>query len=148
MKKILIFVLMRYLILVFLSACSFMDEPHYEVNPELKPYVDSFFADAKKNGLTISPPNLIVRLEQIGDICGVSKGYELPIVSIDIDFFEGCKMENREDYIILAVYHELGHALLGLEHTKKLGIMGENMPFDEFGANKESMIKNMFLFGI
>jgi len=126
-----------------ISSCSFIDEPHYYVQPELAPYVHEFHNQAKARSLNFKGHNLTVRIGDIRDHCdcpAITFYREIPEVVIDTKYYnewQQAKTANPEraqyfDRMIeIAVFHELGHALLHLDHAP--GIMSDKaIPYHQY----------------
>jgi hypothetical protein len=115
------------LFLITLSSC-FVDDVHFSVTPELMPFFETFQAEAIKHSRPL-PESLIIKIDQIGDIAGHAYEREgIHYVVIDSDFYTLYSSNpNRAEYnyfiIELAVFHELGHTALNLDHHNKDGIM-------------------------
>jgi hypothetical protein len=116
---------------VALFACESSDPTiSYNVTPELSVYVDTFFAEAEKRGIILSKENLVVQLipqKDMPDYQGLStKEGDQRIIKIQKELYEyysgeGCASYYDEKYgpnrLEILMFHELGHTILGREHT-------------------------------
>jgi hypothetical protein len=112
------------------------------VDPELRPLLDGFLADAAAHGVAVGMPDRL-RLELIGAETAPLLGEagtcsrrsirrELSGVQIDIRIVRLTRaLKARPMALKLAVYHELGHCLLGLSHAaarSEASIMSPRFP--------------------
>lgn len=111
-----------YLLLPVLLSCWSEEPPKivYEVQDEFKPYVTAFLAEAEKRGHTLTIDNLILKY---GDTmsstacgrCNTVSGTAQKIITINVN---PCWV-NSEGLESL-VFHELGHCILGRQHTSDM----------------------------
>lgn len=132
MKSLVIF------LALFLSGCGFIDESHYEVDPNLVYYTERFFSEAADRGMNIKPSNLIVRLgncvEEDG-VIGITKFKAITTVIIDKKFFESRKTIDSL-MIETVVFHELGHAIMHREHCDWVSLMNPNKYISDYRLNE------------
>lgn len=115
---------MKYIILISLILFS-CESYNYSVQPELKPYVDSFYQEAEKRGVKVQKDNLIIRISNdtkgnLGLTKYSSNGPQVTsqiYVNIKEDYFN----KNSVQCIESVVFHELGHALLLRSHCDCTG---------------------------
>lgn len=103
-------------------CCDFLD-PGYEIDPRLQPYVDNFYQEAAQRGVSLRDDDLKVSLASISQF---GRTYFDKVIKINAKVFDsytesGQKYSEEVEFII---FHELGHALLHLEHTE--GIMAKS----------------------
>lgn len=148
-------------ILLLISGCSFIDEPHYEVDSRLQPFVDQFFIEAELRGIFCKPENLIVRIKPLQDnYAGLTVHNTIKTVYIDESYYNdqirmSIEAPDRAQYFLRAIeetiFHELGHAVLGLGHIEKGGIMGVYSKsvhkYCDDDAVRDSMINDLFYEG-
>lgn len=132
-------VMKNLIVLAFLiSSCSMIEEPEYSVDPQLKQYVDNFYSEMESRDIYKSRWNLVVRF---GDKSHSFKKGRQRIVEINREQFQRFI---EEDYVIYGdVYHELGHALLDLEHKKEVSLM--NYTYTHTSYLKVTCTKELFL---
>lgn len=112
------------------------ERPSKNIDPSLAPFLQLFLDDAAKHGVTGVDENSLVRLtfdEGEGDIRGslgfcVSPDFsagrdwvEIGVMPLEARFKKSSiESLTREEYLSLAqtIYHELGHCLLFLDHSK------------------------------
>ena len=113
---------------VFVQGCSNEDvTPEKRINREYKKYIDRFWLEASRRGVSIDTTNLeIVTVENlsndVGDFCGLGlfnfNGSGINRVEVVQNSF--CWEERtdlqRENFI----FHELGHAVLGRFHLEDI----------------------------
>jgi hypothetical protein len=109
--------------LLFFTSCTFIDEPKYDVDQRLIPYIEEFYKDANNNGCDCRPVSLIAEIVPLDGVNGESYRIPgvntIPHIAIDEDYFN-----NAEYYEVKrTIYHELGHALFNLKHTNNGSIM-------------------------
>jgi len=84
--------------------------------PGLEKYVDRFFAEAKKRGLSLNENDLEVVFQDVRGFCGY--GYpnyqNTNLRRVEID--PGCWKDQRENWKEALMFHELGHAVLRRIH--------------------------------
>lgn len=121
---------MKYLIIaiIFCSCSDFLDQDHFEVDPNLQYYTERFFTEATQRGLSVKPNNLIVKLgncQEEDGVIGITKYHSITTVIIDKDFFESRKFIDTL-MIETVVFHELGHAIFHRDHCDSYSLMNPN----------------------
>lgn len=116
------------IIAILLTGCfpAIEDVINPKVDPELKPYLESFFREAELRGVIIKNPNVSLRF---GNPPGNARTY-LPTRTITIDRTSD-KYKYRTEELL---FHEFGHLFLGREH--------DNSRFGEYGYAKTIMCTN------
>lgn len=108
--------------LLFAAACTEFDvHPEYRVETPLRPYADQFFKEAAARGVHLKKENLVVilrdRLINEEGTFGLSfKEGSQRVVFIDRDYFNTYENSEYPERIEFMVFHEFGHAILGLPH--------------------------------
>lgn len=114
-------------------GCSLIDQPEYQIQPELQPFVDDFYQEAAKRGFKFGRDNLIVQIksgirERHNGLAITSKdtgpGDKQIRIFIDADYY----YNNPFECIEQTMYHEFGHALLNRGHTNTYSIMNSGVP--------------------
>jgi hypothetical protein len=116
--------LLFYLLVLFsiLYMYLYLRTPY--VSPVLRPYVKAYLQDMKANGVDVSDygrlpyVRLVPSSEQIcgtDQAVGCSEGGRVRIM----EYLPNDKFTEEQYYRVL-VYHELGHALLGMPHTDEV----------------------------
>lgn len=110
MMRILIFSLS-----ILLSSCfsTIMDDDYGSIEPELKPFVDSFVKEAKLRGIVIDTWNLKIRFNELSNEAGLTL-YSTTQILIDSSSYE--YSANPEALI----FHELGHLYLKRDHDNQM----------------------------
>lgn len=115
---------MKYI--TFLSLILFSCESYdYRVQTELQPYVNKFYEEAQKRGITLQRDNLIMTISEdtkgaLGLTKFASNGSSVTsqiYVNINATFFN----TKSEQCVESVVFHELGHALLLRKHCDCYG---------------------------
>lgn len=122
----------KYIILLLLlSSCELFNPTDYEVQEELKPYVDSFYQDGSNLGYQLPQDNLIIKLQKgLRESCqcygrttweeGDWSANPQVRTYIDEDYFYKVDSANKA----FTIYHELGHGVLKRKaHTNRTSIM-------------------------
>lgn len=104
-------------VLLFLFVTCKKEEQNVLIEPEFQEYVERFFAESKERGFDLKENNLEVVFRELEDFCGLGykkyKNTNLRRVEINPVCWErGAK--NYKEYLM---FHELGHAVLGRNHT-------------------------------
>ena len=126
------------LTLIVFSACSKTIKV-YEIDPQLKPYYDSFIAYGKINNQDFSKTdNVIIQFETLQSSistmvgsCSRLSGFDqknplyseyldVPVIRIDPTFFKNASEKARLNLI----FHELGHCFLNRSHDETMTIYG------------------------
>lgn len=121
--------ILLFAFLVVVSACS-EDEPtplKYEVDAEIKPYVERFFELALERGLELDESNLIAELQENLNseggqpVCGTSEGplnnSSQHLMRIDPQCLAWTFDDSSREIL---VFHELGHLFLLREHKDEI----------------------------
>ncbi len=142
------------LILLFLSSCN--DKYDYYVQPELQYYINSFYAEAAKRGISVERENLILRIENglryidsaitkdrpYAALSGTSRKGQVTI-RIDKQYFETADTLCIER----TVFHELGHTYFCLRHQfigKSVMNISKYYCYDYNLELRDSMITELF----
>lgn len=113
-------------ILLFFS-CELIDQNHFEVEAELRPFVANFYNEAYKRGRHIQHDNLMIYFSPLSGLAGESMNFTtIPTIHIDPTFFNKYSKENKLAYIEYVVFHEMGHAMLNRDHIDAYTIMTSN----------------------
>lgn len=126
---------MRFIVLIFLVGCSFIDEPFLSVDSRLKVTVDQFIMEANQRNFDGQLINLSIRIGKIEDtgVCVYHRGYTE--ITINESFFtNGMPDSLALQYI---VFHELGH-YFGRDHNATYSIMNPNKYAGEYRNNYQS----------
>lgn len=146
--------MLKYLI-VFLLLFGCVDSLVSErfVDPRLEPYVESFYREAHARGLD-PHRNVAVKFGRLDNLLGVAKyRWGIHTVYIDIEEYRRYQEELYETPEIFhlgyedLMFHELGHAVLGLEHCNCDGIMHPYASIFTYAYNpalREDMIDELF----
>lgn len=125
------------IILFALCSCTDFDQTlSYQVDPKLAPFVDSFYAEAQKRGITLYKDNLIVRFTDNCPGCNGRSTVEgdQRVVVINRWSYDGYITDSAA--IEFLVFHELGHALLYRPHNDPaLSIMAADAPLRIYKGN-------------
>lgn len=104
---------MKYLTFVLLFSCSsLMDEYHFEITPQAKPFVDKFYS--YHNAL---PKNLIVQFTPLlmtDKVLGKTFYGNINTIKLDTSLLTSMKYDPL--FFETVLYHEIGHAVLNREH--------------------------------
>lgn len=98
-------------LLLFLSACSSMDDDYRRIDTGLRPFLKEFIKEAELRGVQIDTSNL--KLTFSGHISGGAQGrtwYDTHSIMID------STSSDWGDASTTLVFHELGHLYLRREH--------------------------------
>jgi hypothetical protein len=110
-----------------LTSCDLIDQNHFEVEKQLRPYVDSFYAESNKRGRHIQHENLMISFSPLNGLAGESMDFTtIPTIHIDPTFFNKYSKANAFSYIEYIIFHEMGHALLHRDHKDAYTIMTSN----------------------
>lgn len=118
------------LIMTFIVGCGpgFVPAKHYEVDPQLQPYVDIFIQEAATRGKHYTIDNLLMFFTDdynVTQILGSCEYSITPIVRINRQFFANASAANKEQ----VAFHELGHCILNREHdTRTIIYAGVTIP--------------------
>lgn len=96
-----------------LSSCAFDQTIEYRIEPALQVHVDNFFNEAQARGVDISHENLIVEFGITGYTGLTHKRGHQRVITIDHSI-----TSESDPKIELVIFHEMGHALLGLGHIE------------------------------
>lgn len=131
MKKII------FLIILVSFSCKEYS-PVYNVDPELKPFVDSFFHEGEIRGVFLPNDNLIMIFSSDSLINGMpyngytkyETGYNAdPQIRSYINFAYFKANNNPYSRLCLesTIFHELGHGILKRQHTNTSSIMNTSI---------------------
>lgn len=137
---------MKRFVLFFLASCSFVDEPHYYVDPRLEWVVDSFYQEGVNRGVFVRRYGLVVTIENIDTPGRFEYGRQVSKIIINQVFFEhGYPDSLALQYI---VFHEFGH-FIGRNHNTKFSIMNPNTYAAQFrndAVARSKLMDELFLF--
>jgi Zn-dependent peptidase ImmA (M78 family) len=113
-----------------LSSCFYsgMDDDVSRIDPQLKPYFDSFIAECKARGIAVYPncPKIV-----FGQLSGSGMTYHNTETIVINPSSDAWSMQPEQ-----LVFHELGHLYLHRDHMNKVddmnepvSIMSEQLPF-------------------
>lgn len=111
---------MKYLLPLLFLCVSCLPEKEYDIEPELQPIVDYFFAEGRARMIFLRRDNLIVKWADLRQGVGGDSGKDglqrQRVVRINRLY---------KDRAILShiVFHELGHACLFRKHVNYQSIM-------------------------
>jgi len=167
MKKI----IMSILTAVIFSSCAVMtDEAHYEVSPELRVFVDRFYAEAESRGIYFDRDSVSIELRdnlQKTDLAyGVTygRGSAYHLIFIDrqfalqqlnefsaVDYLGDVVYDSAAFYTLeYVVFHECGHSFLNRGHVGDghFSIMtGDGSyigNFESIDADRQKLINELF----
>jgi hypothetical protein len=128
MKKTVLQVVFVLFILSTLPSCSEENNMVSEgfIDPELSPLLELFEAEASFRGQTVRVADYLARAEivsmedHLAGQCNFSEA-QPNIMIINRSFWENAEMPERE----YAVFHELGHCVLGRWHLDSLNENGD-----------------------
>ncbi|MBV6645808.1 MAG: hypothetical protein KI790_10185 [Cyclobacteriaceae bacterium] len=116
------------LVAVIFFTCKSENEPTREgyIPDQIQPYADTFIAEAKKRGVTVSLDNLIVEFEEgielngqqnLTGLCRNSTSLNTPVIILDttLGWWQSGELAREE-----VIFHELGHCILGRPHEDRL----------------------------
>lgn len=135
--------------LLALLACS--EPSEFMIQPQLRPYYDSFKKEASQRGVVITDENLIMTIE--AGILAKYGGNGVARITADQVYIhiDQAWYDKRGDLIEMTVFHELGHAKLGRKHSAGWSLMnpqvsgGAGWPICAGGAVcKEGIINELF----
>jgi hypothetical protein len=137
-----------------LASCS-DDDTQFTVTPELKPVIDSFFAEAAARGKDLPKVNLIAQLGQVQAVIDVSKDGDQWVLTLDQDFYNYYTAGQLEAII----FHELGKIVLKREiilvepnpnianirhNPEPISIMNPYYKFGEYGSKRVELLDELF----
>lgn len=133
---------------LFLVSCSFNDEVHQFISPDLEVYVNSYKQYALDRGVDhrINWYDISIIVDEAEDygrprnsmgVGGLWNGRR--IVVVDEDYFETVS----DDLLELIVIHELGHALWNYKHGDNF-IMRKSPDEQEYVRNKDKYLNEFF----
>lgn len=111
----------RILLVFLLTSCTeFLDDNHFDIDPELEYYVEKFYKEGEARGVKIQRLNLLAA-KSYAIKAGESIPGGIPYIRIS-----GHLIDSRDTMKIeYVVFHELGHALLYRDHEDN-SIMSTN----------------------
>jgi len=110
---------MRYLFIILLCSCSFIDDLNGRIDPLLAPHFNAFLSEAAKRNINIDVSELTLVLSDINDL----GEYDNETKTIIISEYAFYKFDSLA--IQYVVFHELGH-FIGRDHNKNYSIMNPN----------------------
>ena len=118
------------LILAALGACQDENEVRYSVDPQLQPYVDTFYNEAAERGVVI-PKNLVAELNEV--VQGISTA-EIDngqyYLHFNATMFDGFKAAGVESQIEANIYGKLAEVFRKKSFMTKVATDKESY-FDE-----------------
>jgi Zn-dependent peptidase ImmA (M78 family) len=120
MKKILFIIIPACLL--FSSCTDFVDQRHFYVAPELKIFVNKFYAEATKRHLNLSHEMTMILTDDLNTVFTAVYGltlYDLKEIKIDRRFtLKSLAQINSIDSLTIEfiVFHEMGHLILHRDH--------------------------------
>jgi len=123
-------------ILFIAASCTFIDDPHFEVDVRLKISVDEFYRQAEIRGVNVSR-ELIVRVGDINSVGLFKPRKGLPVIIISRSFVESSTDSLALQYI---VFHEMGH-FMGRDHNTDFSIMNPNKYAGEYRSDFEKRVQ-------
>ncbi len=94
------------LILLILSSCSFIDDTHFEIDEQVRPFVKNI----RNQNLQIIFSNVI----QERKVLAVTVWGEITRIELDYSLQE--KIKSDPLFFETVLYHEIGHAVYGRDH--------------------------------
>lgn len=130
----------KLIIIILCTACSCSLEPEkFEVDPELKYFVDHFYAIAASQNKLIQHKRLIVRWGDViknEGVVGITYYKSNPVVEIDHSIRERILTDTL--FVETVVFHELGHALCGRKHCSNCySLMNPNKYVQDYRQDAE-----------
>jgi predicted Zn-dependent protease len=147
-------------LVVVLFACESSDPTaKYSIEPGLEVHVNTFFQEASARGIVLPQENLVVRLRpqsEFNDQGRFTTEGNQRIITIQTELYQyytsdGCKNYYDNSYcynrLEILMFHELGHALLGREHTDGESYMSTEfitpvIPYEE--EQRTALINELF----
>lgn len=128
------------LILVIFSACSEDVEMVYSVDPNLQPYVDTFYSEASERGVVIEK-NLVAEIDvNIQSISTGDRSMDQNIVRVS-PIFLGLDTRQQEAHI----YYRMAQVFLRVDIDKGESFANPDFMFKPYNpVNKEAMFDNLF----
>lgn len=115
MKKL---ILLSFLVIGCAQAPEL--KPRLEIEPRLQEYIELFEIESINHKHPIQITNLVARFGSttyLGeDVIGYCQLSYPPLVVIDLEFWEGAELMERENLM----FHELGHCVLNKDHNDEL----------------------------
>jgi len=125
------------------AGCQQPFGEEYVVEQELQPYVESFHQEASARGRIILEENLIMIIKDDLGYRGLSlwrSGQRL--IYIDREYYNYHKQEH--DVIEFVVFHEMGHAFLGREHTDNYNSIMNIKRVDYSLSTRKELLDELF----
>lgn len=152
MKKII------FLLFTFGCLSPFDQELEYKIDDRVSEEVNAFFSEAEKRNIYIDKQNLIVIVTQPGgrftkkgseNLAGLSitQGYQR-IVFISEEFVVNNQSEKRKLNIEFLIFHELGHALLYLNHIDNRDHIMNSKVNTKYSDLNRSKYLDDFFYGV
>jgi Zn-dependent peptidase ImmA (M78 family) len=124
-------------VLIFFTACSFVDEQFLSVDPRLKTPVDQFRKEARKRKVDVAMTNLTIRVGKIEESGQCIFNRNHTTITINESFFAKTSPDSLALQYI--VFHELGH-YIGRDHNSDFSIMNPNKFAGEYRNNPRSRV--------
>lgn len=133
---------------LIISSCSFIDEPIYEVESELEPYLESFIHEANIRGVNINPGDLIIKFEghlDNGRIGEASRNRNISRVNISKPLWQPLGSISKE----MVMFHELGHLYIDFDHMDDHCCLMSTIPCipndrSTYNKDRESILDHLF----
>ena len=107
---------MKYLLFISLFfACSYHDGQEY-IEPELKPYYDTFIFEAKRLGVQLPRKGVMIYFDDIKANGKWDWSKHYCNIKINPNLFEPDDYNTYSHRIESTIFHELGHGLLNRHH--------------------------------
>lgn len=133
-------ILFPIILIISLSACQEDNETIYAVDPQIGPFVETFYAEASERGITV-PKNLVAEFKDIQGISEtqVNQGQNhLYIKELLFNTIDDRQVEAH-------IYYRLGAMLLRKENSDGISFMNPAYMFEPYNpVNKEAMFDNLF----
>lgn len=124
-------------LLVTVMACG-----KATVEPEFQSYLADFQADAKRFNRDVDTSQVSIKF---GDTGSMENGAVCHTGSKQINVQKSAWANGNDTDRMIIIYHELGHCVLGLNHTTELGIMSSNaVPEVVYRLNPDLFLTSFF----
>ena len=141
---------MRYLIFIFCCSCSFIDEPIYDVDQQLEPYLLQAYEESLKRGQDYRSADVMVYFDDYNDRLGSSHRRSDGVKRISISKSNWELLTDTQKSVTF--FHEFGHAFLFREHNQGCGSImspANKYPckYKNFTENRSEMLDELFFSG-
>jgi hypothetical protein len=135
----------RYIILLLITSCSFIDETIYSIDPEIDPYYQRFLQEGINRGQDYSNHHTIIYFYGL-DVAGRTiKKRSDGVIEIVIDKHTWDINPDIIREVIL--FHELGHGVLNRDHSDDVNsLMSTNNGdiYRYYKENKKIVLDELF----